>query len=829
MLDGKKHHLKLLSFLFMTILICLIFLKYNNKQVLAADPTTAPAGVDVSKYFEHGTPNPQGSKNVFSTNSAKLYNNSQSVISLASGPSTYGATWSNADNKNYIDLDDTTSTQKISAWLYFGNGSGADPSLNGDGMALVFQNDDNGINALGAGGEGLGVYGYDVGVGKDMFLTTSYTYLSTNILDRLNYIVNSSIKNSMALEFDPQLNSNTKDSPTQNSTDNFGANHYYSLNNFDTYNRDVSFLPSDYPDKDNAVQGGSSQYGHIAVTYPGLSDSYHNINITDNSSKTNFTSAFSLIHTHLTSAAALVDDNDNQKRTVVWHHVTLNWTGHTNGTATVSYSFNDINPNDMTTNYKKSGSNFIRVDDSTTVNYQKVFGKTTGHILWGFTGSNTSNANVEDKLVDFESIPAMLNMNATSSITDNSLPKKTITADSDDNQMTTANGDSLTLNYDLDYVSGRQNWSNIVAKINLPDYFDLMPDDDVIGTINYKDSSGKIISSENLTSSDLDSTGKIINHKLSTANQIGTQDGNKITSVSVAVNGKSDNTTDTTVTSNPVSATFTGDNNISNLSTPTFKVKPKQTYTLALDTTNKINLPYKGTTGLVLPVGLHYTGNNFTDDDPIYYEITVNGKTYDATNNINSTTADATDNNIDLRTIIDNNTDFWNIFTDDDTVKKVYITARDANGVTSNKAEYDVTVIPNTLLQLSTTDLKFQDTQAISEKKILNRIGTFSLSVKSSNTPWYLYGSSTDLEDSDKDVFNGNLIYKKDSTSVGTSLQNNLTFIAKQTDSSDSDTDIPTTYKWLDNTGILLNDNGSNEQGTYTGKITWTLTDTPQA
>lgn len=56
---------------------------------------------------------------------------------------------------------DINKPQTISAWLYFGSGTGDTSDINSEGIAFVLQNDSNGVAALGAGLEGMGIYGYD--------------------------------------------------------------------------------------------------------------------------------------------------------------------------------------------------------------------------------------------------------------------------------------------------------------------------------------------------------------------------------------------------------------------------------------------------------------------------------------------------------------------------------------------------------------------------------------------------------------------------------------------------------------------------------------------
>lgn len=864
MINFKKY--SYLAFIIFLAYFTTLLFNFNRVEASAVDALKeAPAGININEYFAN---KPTGPVQYFTHNGAKIVTGNNSVLDLASGPHVstdsddvgagYGSYWSNPDKQNYIDLtdNDPNRPQTISAWLYFGNGNA---EKNGAGMAFVIQNDVHKTGALGAGGEGLGVYGADKGTVATHSLggDPSYAYLTTDPED----IANTAIQKSVAIEFDSQRSdaSRTTDDGTTASplhVDVSKTKEYFPLiqtvttktdvlNGFDTANSTTE-TPVNFPDRYRSNFGGGGAFGHIAFTYPSDPRSYALVpnplgNINKLFPDQLFGNVYSLLHIHTTTAAPLVDDKDTNNDPVYWHHITIKWTPTGDGeNAVLSYAFNDVNPNNLTENYAQGQSNFNRVEDATTVNYKETFGTDATQALWGFTGANNGSTDVDDKLVDFESIPALLYIESSSSITDNT-ERKNIENSRDnkgndlnsDTQKTVGNGDDLTLNYNLDYQSGRTNWKGvsdtegIKATINLPKYFDTVKDvDGNIGTAIFKDADGNQIGSENIPASE--SNGTVITHSLDHAIQVGTFDSNKISSISFAINGTADNPDTADKTSAPAAATFTGSNNITNTSTPEFIVKGKQTYTLAADTPTSINLPYKGTTGLVLPVSLHYTGHTFSGDDPIYYTITVNNKKYTSATTISSTTADATDKNINLQDLIGDNDKFWNIFTNDDTVKKVYVTASDVNGVTSNKAEYDIHVIPDKTLELTPEDLEFGSTQGLSPKKVMSRKEGFDLRIKSSNTPWYLYGTGTTLKDSNNHTFNGNLIYKKDDNTSSENLQNNLIFIDQHTDKTSCNVDIPEKDDWQNDTGVLLNNDGHNFEGDYQGEITWTLEDTPQ-
>lgn len=823
----NKHYHFLFAIIFF---ISLITLGFRTQNVLAALNTAdaiskAPPGIDISDYFSHGT-----STNAdFKTNSATTVSGNNQIMNLASGPSTVGAYWSTISKNNYIDVNEK---QTVSAWLYFGDGSGSF-KVNGEGMAFVLQADKNGNSAMGAGYEGLGVYGtdkatisHDTGDLTGFLKTYSYpkTYTPASI-------ASTAIQNSLALEFDTELDNSTKPDESISSKPIgksylsnilLTTNQDYSLNTFDNYNSTLK-IPDDYPDRDSARFGMGGGYGHIAVTYPSNSETYQ----TMPSGDSNFSKAFSMIHTHSSQAANLVDDVDPNNNAIYWHHLTVTWTPNSDGTATMSYSFNDINPNDMTTNYNTGdeSNNFVRVNDSVKVDYKKIFGD-TDHILWGFTGANGYDKSVSDKLVDFQSIPAMLYLDTDSTIVDHTLNERTITKDSSDTLKTIGDGDDLSLNYNLSFTSGRENWKTVSPVINLPKYFTAKADsNNNIGVITYKDSDGKTLKTENISANDLkSSTITIPTLDSPGTGLLGDKNSGLPTNATFTINGNSVNNDTKDVTSAPVASVFSGTNEISDVSSPEFIVRYKKTHKLQLTPESQtIDLPYKGDTGLTLPTTLKYdNGDDFLSSPAgeIIYKITINGKEYVAAGTPDGSAS--LTNPIDIKNdLIGNDTDFWNIFKADSS-QKITITATDQDGITSNTATYTVNVIPNKSLEVTADSLKFQNVQAISDAKTLSRDGDLNLHVKSTNTTWYLYGTATDLKNTDDDTFNGFLFYNDKKND----LETNDIFIASHPDNTSYDDTI--SDDWAKDDGLLLYDNGPNEKGTFSGTVTWTAEDTPK-
>ena len=478
---------KYVLFFILTILIGLIYVS-TDYSISSADTNSAiasaPEGIDIDKYFYPVTkPTVVGEHNPFNVNFASIKNNY--ILDLADGPSNYGALWGDASIKNYIDL---RYPQTISAWLYFGSGDN-DETFNGQGMALVLQNDSRKEAALGAGGEGLGVDGFDSSTKKVNVLGISSTFSYSP-----QEIAQTAIQNSLALEFDTQRNDATSsDSPGPTFFSKYYTNYYYytnsvySLNSYDTRDSRVS-APTGFP-ANTSLGASTGGFGHISFTFPSNPNSYYEtpkVSSSANASKFSpFKSSYSLFHTENTTAY-LVDGTDSYGKTTPWHHLTFKWTppeaGSTIGTAT--YYFNDKDM-DGTLNPVGSGNVLNKSISKSTQVDTKIFNLQSGQhtVLWGFTGSNSDNLKVASKLVDFESIPSLVEAHATSSIFDQDL-NKTITKDSTDK--TVLGGDKVALNYQLNYDTGNVDWNNIKARFNLPEHFKLTPDaKDNIGTITY--------------------------------------------------------------------------------------------------------------------------------------------------------------------------------------------------------------------------------------------------------------------------------------------------------------------------------------------------------
>lgn len=816
--------LKCLPILIWITLLFFLSLTTTTTTTLADSATedqeainSAPTGLDIHKFFKISPPLNNDIHDPFTDNDAQTTKDGK-VLDLATGSGSYGAAWSDTSAGNYIDI---RKDQTVSAWLYFGAATNNE-LLNGQGMALVLQNDPRGYNAMGAGYQGLGVYGYDKA-------TTSYYYFTEGspTVATPDYIASTAVKNSMALEFDSQINdalSSRDEAPIQLNYESgvifpgIGT-YYYTLNGYDTKDTANKFpIPSTYPN--NSKFGASGGYGHIAVTYPGLATSYALLPIgvsnQSNSAWKGFTSAASIIHSGAKSAQLVDAGTDDNP--IYWHHVTFTWKHASDGKpAQIKYAFNDKYLDGTINNDSSNLGGYPRVDQTVDVDHN-IFGDIKDNKLyWGFTGANGKSSGIYSKLVVFESIPALVHADAKASITDNTLGK-VITDDSTDKNI--AHGDKLTINYNVNYdtENSRVDWNKIAAEIDLPTNINYDSDSNGnIATINYKNSLNGNTKTEYISGTNLNAQSL----KFNLAENLGKISDTAYTSADISINGIADNTTDHDIDVPEEPAKFSGENQISTTSTPNFKVTYQKNWLLTFKNPDPINIVYSDANeNLNLPTQLSYDKNHhFKTEDPIRYDISVGDKTYNASTQANSTDTSAL-GTIPLRSIVGD--DFWNIFKEK-TTQKVTVTATDKDDIKSNTVTYIINVLQNKFLDVNASkNLDFQDANYLSTNEYLKRKSGFSVSVTSLRNPWKLSVSTSEIKKGNV-KFNGTLVYRKKDGTVY-DLTSEEVPIAENNVASDQLVTTVISKSWTDNTGPLLKQTGISEVGKYSGTVTWYVT-----
>ncbi|WP_204121524.1 MULTISPECIES: hypothetical protein [Levilactobacillus] len=393
--------------------------------------------------------------------------------------------------------------QTAAMWMYFGDGS---TSWSGDGMAFVMQNDTRGLGASSVDtsgkpgrGETLGVWGDDTGNG----------FTSTTELAK------SAIHNSWAIEFDTYVNKFDKKDDTSMADAIKGG------------------IPS-YFDVD--ITGA---YPHIASAYPGKASTYSIVNV----GSTGY-------HYAKMNHTGILTNNYSGLADGFWHHVTLHW----NHTAkTMTYTINDKSQ----TTGAPQDSSYEKYKTFTTapLDMTEIDPQNTGKIRWGFTGSTGWNA--EKNLVIFEKVPGLVDANSTAKLTD------TTSGNAVTSGTTINSGDRLRLDYNLTYASGREDWKNVVANLNLPQDVRFTS-----GVVTYANGQKDTIDLSGLSGQSLKTT---LTQNLSKTNATATVSLNgKAAPVDSAGNPAAAGTTTSTKT---VTSNFVGNNAMTSATVDAFNVK----------------------------------------------------------------------------------------------------------------------------------------------------------------------------------------------------------------------------------------------------------------
>jgi len=157
---------------------------------------------------------------------------------------------------------------------------------------------------------------------------------------------------------------------------------------------------------------------------------------------------------------------------------------------------------------------------------------------------------------------------------------------------------------------------------------------------------------------------------------------------------------------------------------------------------------------------------------------------------------------------------------------KMYFT--DPYGRKTNELTYTVQFMDKVLsLQTGSDNYEFEDIpyNAKSGDFIKRKDKVWNLIVSSYNSRWELMAESEGLYSNDSSKkFNGSLVYKnEDKTTVLSGVETRIASGSKAA----SNIAIDVSQNWTDSDGILLQNNGFNIAGGYTGEIEWTLRDTP--
>lgn len=520
----------------------------------------------------------------------------------------------------------------------------------------------------------------------------------------------------------------------------------------------------------------STYYNHIAYNYPALASTYRQ---TSNGA--------AMTHKGVTGLR-LTDDS--------WHHLTLVWHPASDGnSAYMEFDYNDKTIDGLPqTGITKD----IPIDVS---NFNLKNGD--HELYWGFTGSTGDSA--ENNLIIFESIPAIVEADATSTIVDESAGDHVLSDPTTDNPNANVvhEGDSVSVNYDLNYLSGSKPWQNIAAKIKLPDKINYNS-----AVITYTDKSG------NKTTENIDElsgmTNNEITHKLGKALY-----KDDITSANIKFEGTA-NSGSTATTTNVASehSSFYGDDLQKDVMTTAFVIKQANKMTLTKESSDP-TIGFGVETDLKGKVSYSDTS---TTVDPSKLSVVAKVNDGDVTKVDMNTIASGDTFSLPMSTDL-----FSDLHEGANTVTLYVYNKDDYN--TSNTITFTVTV-QSTLQVNANPKSSFNTVQAVKADRLISRSNDWSVDVvdgRAKGSKWYLFAEATPVTNGDK-TWNGGLVYVK-AGQTEQSMTNNKIHIDSGTKSQDGQQTFDVDNGWTKDTGVLLRQNSLESTGTYHSTITWTAQD----
>lgn len=668
-----------------------------------------------------------------------------------------GAIWSkrtqtDTAKQNYIDIN---KRQTMSMWMFFGGVDSFGGADTGDGMAFVLQNvSDNAFTNAGdtskVPGEALGVWGAII----------------SPIDISIPSLAKTAIQKSWAMEFDTYPNfGDPKDTKTYDS-------------DFDQY-----------------VNSGVN---HIASNYPALESTYA---IGDRGAYMNHDNLITSIPTTSRPTNFLTDG--------YWHHVTLTWnpapSGSTEATMTLNYDDKNMDGTPKLTSAGKVNTKVMKVD-TTAFDLNG-----SNKLYWGFTGSTGLSS--ENNLIIFESIPSLVEADTTTSIIDETSGNREITDATTEapNANVVHQGDKVSVNYDLNYLTGSKPWADINATIKLPDKIDYSS-----ALITYTDDAGKT------------TTETIGEFSGMTNNQITHKLGQSLYKTGIkSANIKFEGTVNagTTATETDVAAahaSFYGNDLQKDVMTKAFVIKQPNKITLTKtgkDVTTSFNKE------VLLNGKVSYSDKTKTvDPSKLTVVANVNGEI--AKTSMNSILAS---DSTDTFALPVSSQLFSNLHEGANTVT-IYVYNNDDYNV-SDVITYTVTISGTVSLSVN-PESNFKTTQSFGSDSIIPRADDWSIGVTDSRqkgATWKLYASATPLVNGNNQSWtsskDGESLIFIDKSGDTDSLVNNKVEISEavksQTDSQVFDVD----NQWSKDNGILLERSSFETAGRYTSTITWNLQD----
>ncbi|WP_057881088.1 lectin-like domain-containing protein [Companilactobacillus kimchiensis] len=710
----------------------------NNPNSSDGVDRTVPDGLsNITTWFN--VPNIANNNTQILTPGVGENKSNADVIKLTQYGSTYpvvvkiGAIWAKRDQTEVDNRNyiDINKKQTMSMWMFFGGVAGLSGAKD-TGDGMAFVLQNDNDSTFTSIPKG-GFKGESLGVWGS----------ETSVKDSSSTLANLAIQNSWALEFDTHPNYHD------------GAG-----NNFD-----------DYP-------GVGYTTNHIAANYPADPATY--LVGSSNGAQMVHLNPYSTVSGATYPKNFLTDDR--------WHHVTMTWNPATNSSPTVA-----------TINLKYDDKTIDGISKTPTINQDYPIKLdefnlgSSNQLYWGFTGSTGSDT--ENNLVIFESIPAIVEAEANSTMYDETSDRYIDDVTTEDpNRNVVYDGDKVDINYNLSYSSGSKPWNNIVADIKLPDKIDY---DSAL--ITYKDTTGK----ETAESMDEFSgmTNNEVKHQLAQALW-----KNNIVSAKITFKGTVNSGSDT-VDTNVASAhsSFDGTDLQKDVMTKPFVIKHIANVKLeAVDNTNvdallgqPVNLKGKvsysdNTTVTPSNMEIHARLDDSSDEMAIS-DMSANPFTF----NLSGSELTTGKHKLVLYVV-------------DKTTHKA-----------SNEITFNINVVASLQLTVAKTST-FRTVQALPYDKLIKRANDWQVMVtdtRANGSKWNLSAEATPLSDDWK----GGIVYVDKTSNAEEPITDNLTNIASGTKTSETPTSVSS--DWTDNTGLLLRQTGQVESGVHSSTVTWTVVD----
>lgn len=470
-----------------------------------------------------------------------------------------------------------------------------------------------------------------------------------------------------------------------------------------------------------------------------------------------------------------------------WHHLTLAWTASTDNsnTGSMTYTFNDKNP---TTGASQSGQSATISLDLSKLGINVT--DATKTVTWGFTGvSGTFGTN---NVVAFEHIPGLVNAQAKTTITDETLARP-VTADGYVN-----GGDTVSYRHQLTYVGGSQSWQNIVAQ--LPTIPNVTWQS---GTVTYADGSQETLPSTALSSNPVT---HVLTKSLSSTNTTATL---QLTGRVAAV------TTETPVADSQ--ATFAGTNQVMTSTSPNYTIYPARQW--SVDWTAGAGATVAPGSNATITGLASVAGEPAVNNHEVTVHASLNGQPL-PTFTLNGTTASPNEVGAFTLTLpADKLISGTNSVT-------VYVT--DSRGNRSATIATTVMVAGKLAFSQFAKTSSFVTTILSGQQMLINRNPDWQVQVQNSlgtGTTWQLTVQASELtETTTQRRLAGEMVWcRADGTQLplATAVQ-----VAQSTNTQPSQvTDI--TGTWQNTTGIRLHVSIAASRGNYHGQLTWTLTNSP--